>query len=499
MALPSYPDLEDLLDYLSTEIRKLLNVEGALVILLDGEKHELFFMGAAYDDRDTQKRAKEVRYSADKGVSGQVIRTGKPIIVHDTSKDPSFYGGVDEQLRFKSRSMLDVPLRSGDRIIGVLCAINKGDGVFDQRDVELLSLIGATAALSIENARFSKEVKTAYREVSSLNRAKDRVINRLSHELKTPVSVLLASLRILSKKLEVLPDESWKATIERAVRNANRILEIQYEVQDIMQDHEFKTYQLLNLLLDQCADELEAMFAEEVGEGGLVARIRSKIDEIYGPRESKISDIALGDYVEGRIGAVKPKIAHRHIEFAIRTEAVPRICVPEDVLRKVVDGLIRNAVEATPDEGSIEVTVEKKGDLAELMVRDCGIGITEDNRERIFEGFFSTQETMSYSSKRPYDFFAGGKGADLLRMKIFGERFNFRIEMESSRCIFIPEDSDLCPGRISECEFCKTKSDCRNSGGTIFSVSFPPAPDQGCAILEKNETGEGLREGRAPE
>jgi PAS domain S-box-containing protein len=499
MALPSYPDLEDLLDYLSTEIRKLLNVEGALVILVDGEKHELFFMGAAYDDRDTQKRAKEVRYSADKGVSGQVIRTGKPIIVHDTSKDPNFYGGVDEQLHFKSRSMLDVPLRSGDRIIGVLCAINKRDGVFDQRDVELLSLIGATAALSIENARFSKEVKTAYREVSSLNRAKDRVINRLSHELKTPVSVLLASLRILSKKLEVLPDESWKATIGRALRNANRILEIQYEVQDIMQDREYKTYQLLNLLLDQCADELEAMVAEEAGEGGLVARIRSRIHEIYGPRESKITDIALGDYVEGRIRAVKPKIVHRNIEFTIRTEAVPRICVPEDVLRKVVDGLIRNAVEATPDEGSIEVTVQKKGDLAELIVHDCGIGITGDNRERIFEGFFSTQETMSYSSKRPYDFFAGGKGADLLRMKIFGERFNFRVEMESSRCTFMPEDRDLCPGRISECKFCKTKSECRNSGGTFFNVFFPPAPDQGCAILEKNETGEGLREGMPPE
>ena len=495
MALPSYPDLEDLLDYLSTEIKRLLNVEGALVILLDEEKHELFFMGAAYDDKDTQKRAKEVRYSSEKGVSGQVIRTGKPIIVHDTSRDPNFYSGVDEQLHFKSQSLLDVPLRSSDRIIGVLCAINKREGVFDHTDVELLSLIGATVALSIENARFSKEVKKAYQEVSSLNRAKDRSINRLSHELKTPVSVLLASLRILSKKLESLPAESWKATVERAWRNVNRILEIQYEVQDIMQDHEYKTYQLLNLLLDQCADELEVMIAEEAGEGSLVERIRGKIHEIYGPKESKISNISLGDFVEGRIGAVKPEFAHRDIELITRTQAVPGICVPEDVLRKVVDGLVRNAIEATPDEGRIEVTVQRKGDLAELIVHDCGIGITEDNRERIFEGFFSTQETMAYSSKRPYDFFAGGKGADLLRMKIFGERFNFRIEMESSRCIFIPEDKDLCPGRISECKFCKTQSDCRYSGGTSFRVLFPPAPDQGCALLQRTEAEEGPWEG----
>jgi PAS domain S-box-containing protein len=487
MALPSYPDLEDLLDYTSTEIKQLLNVEGALVILLDEEKKELFFMGAAYDDRETQKRAKEIRYPADRGISGKVIRTGEPVIVQDTSKDPSFYGVVDEQMHFKSRSMLDVPVRTGDRIIGVLCAINKKEGSFDQTDVELLSLIAGTVALSLENARFSKEIKQAYREVRSLNRAKDRVINRLSHELKTPVSILLASLKILTKRLESLPEQSWKATVERAFRNVNRILEIQYEVQDIMRDKQYKTYELLNLLLDQCADQLEALVAEEVGEGRIVQRIRSKIDEIYGPKESKISDISLDRYVIERLEVMKPRFAHREVEIVTHTVPVPRICVPEDVLEKVVDGLIRNAIEATPDEGRTEVIVRKKGDGAELIVYDCGIGITDENKVRIFEGFFSTQETMSYSSKRPFDFYAGGKGADLLRMKIFSERYNFKIDMWSSRCTYIPKDSDRCPGRISECKFCKTKRDCFFSGGTSFNVFFPPAPDQGCAIPEQEK------------
>jgi signal transduction histidine kinase len=444
-------------------------------------------MGAAYDDRDTQRRAKEIRYPADMGVSGRVVRTAEPVIVQDTSKDPNFYGVVDEQLGFKSRSMLDVPLRSTDRIIGVLCAINKKEGLFDQTDVELLSLIAGTVALSIENARFSKEIEKAYREVQSLNRAKDRVINRLSHELKTPVSILLASIKILSKKLESLPEESWKTTVERASRNINRILEIQYEVQDIMQEREYKTHELLNLLLDQCADELEALVAEEVGEGKIVERIRSKIDEIYGPKESKISDISLDQYVIERLRVMKPAFAHREVEIVTHTERVPRICVPEDVLEKMVDGLVRNAVEATPDEGRIDLIVHRKGDGAELVVYDCGIGITDENKDRIFEGFFSTQETMSYSSKRPYDFYAGGKGADLLRMKIFSERYNFKIDMWSSRCAYIPKDSDLCPGRISECKFCKTKRDCYLSGGTFFNVFFPPAPDQGCAILEGEE------------
>ncbi|NIR15200.1 MAG: GAF domain-containing protein, partial [Desulfobacterales bacterium] len=110
------------------------------------------------------------------------------IIVPDTSKDPDFYPVVDEQLQLHTRSMLDVPLRSGDRIIGVLMALNKKEGTFDQTDVELLSTIGGTIALSIENARVSKALKEAYGEVTSLNRSKDKVINHLSHELKTPVS-----------------------------------------------------------------------------------------------------------------------------------------------------------------------------------------------------------------------------------------------------------------------------------------------------------------------
>jgi len=480
MALPAYPDLEDLLDYISSEIRRILEVDGALVILLDEEKKELFFLGAAYDDKATQLKAKEIRYPADKGVSGKVIKTGEPIIVHDTSKDPNYYGVVDHQLGYHSRSMLDVPLRSGDRIIGVLCAINKKEGRFDEKDAELLNMIGGTVALSIENARFSTEIKRAYREVSSLNRAKDRVINRLSHELRTPVSVLLACLNILSKRLADLPEETWEPTLGRARRNLDRILGIQYQVEDIMEGRQYKTYELLNLLLDQCEDQLEALVAEKVGEGPIVESIRERIRELYGPKESRVAEISLTRFVEERMEALRHEFAHRRVDVVTRLEPAPDICVPSDVLRKVVEGLVRNAVEATPDDGRVEIIVQSKGDGTQLVVRDCGIGITEDNQHRIFEGFFTTQETMSYSSKRPFDFNAGGKGADLLRMKIFAERYDFRIEMTSSRCPHLPKDRDACPGAVSRCTFVGGPEDCCRSGGTTFTVFFPHAPSLGC-------------------
>ncbi|MBW2065922.1 MAG: PAS domain S-box protein [Deltaproteobacteria bacterium] len=473
LALPRYPDLEDLLDYISSEINQLLNTEGALVILLDEERNELFFLGAAYEDSFTQRKAKEIRFPASQGISGRVIRTGQPQIVHDTSKDPDFIGIVDKKIGYRSRSILDVPLRSGDRIIGVLCASNKRDGEFNEKDIELLSMIGSTVALSVENARYARELKKTYQEVMSLNRAKDKVINHLSHELKTPVSVLIASLNILGKKLEAFPEKEWRPTLERAQRNLERILEIQYEVEDIMQDREYRARSLISSLLDACADELESLVAEETGEGPLVEKIRRRIEEIYGPKEGRKERIRLNDFVEERLKVLTPRFSHRQVEIISDLEPVPEVCIPSEVMEKVFDGLLKNAIENTPDEGNVEVKVRKQGGGVELIVRDYGIGITEDHQRRIFEGFFSTQDTMAYSSKRPFDFNAGGKGADLLRMKIFSERYGFKIDLQSKRCPALPNESDTCPGRISLCPLCKEGAGCHRSGGTQVTVYFP--------------------------
>jgi hypothetical protein len=93
----------------------------------------------------------------------------------------------------------------------------------------------------------------------------------------------------------------------------------------------------------------------------------------------------------------------------------------------------------------------------------------------IFESYITTRETMQYSTRKPYDFNAGGKGFDLLRMKIFSERYNFRIDMTSSRCSFIPGDEDICHGDIRKCSHCRTEKDCLNSGGTSVVIRFPQA------------------------
>ncbi|MBL6967112.1 MAG: GAF domain-containing protein [Desulfobacteraceae bacterium] len=473
MALPQYPELEGLQDYVSGEVKRLLESEGAIVILLDEERQELFFIGASYDDSATEKRVKEIRFPLDELVAGRVIKSGKPLVISDTSVDSVLHRERDKKLGYHTRNLLLVPLRSRDRIIGALCAINKKEGDFDQANVELLSMIAGTVALSIENARFSEELKKAYIEVTNMNRAKDKVINHLSHELKTPVSVLSGSLNILEKKLGALPEESWKNTISRSKRNLDRIMEIQNQVEDIMRERHYRSHDLLSQMLEQCAEELETLFAEEVGEGRLVETIRKRIDTLFGPKKIEPRRVVLNEYVRERIADLEPSFSHRQVDIITRLRPVPPIFMPLDPLRKIVDGIVKNAIENTPDEGKIALIVSEKEGGAELVVHDYGVGIIEDAQMRIFEGFFATQDTMAYSSKRAFDFNAGGKGADLLRMKIFSERYGFKIEMKSSRCRFIPEETDLCPGRISDCPFCTNKEDCHCSGGSIFSIYFP--------------------------
>ncbi|MFH1350633.1 MAG: PAS domain S-box protein [Pseudomonadota bacterium] len=479
MTLPEYPELEELLDFISGEIKRLLVSEGGVIILVDDERQEVFIPGAAYDDKTIERRAKVVRFHMDQMdqiVAEKVIRTGEPIIVNDTSKIIKSYPLRDEKLGYTTKNFIQVPLKSNDRIIGALSVINKKEGAFDQTDMELLGMIAGTVALSIENARFSEEIREAYREVSSLNRAKDKVINHLSHELKTPVAVLMASLVTLTKRLKDLPEELWKPTIERAKRNLERILQIQYQVDDIMQDKHFMAHTLMSELLEQCGDEMEALIAEEVGEGPVIGRIRKRIEEIFGPKEMVAEKILLNEFVDKRLEYLRPFFSHRRVKIHTQIASTPPLYIPSDPLAKVIDGLIKNAVENTPDEGKIEIIVRKEGEGTEMVVHDYGVGITEENQGRIFEGFFTTRDTMDYSTKRPFDFNAGGKGADLLRMKIFSERYNFKIGMTSYRCRFIPRDTDICPGRISLCPFCKKEEDCHLSGETTFSIHFPPAP-----------------------
>jgi signal transduction histidine kinase len=250
---------------------------------------------------------------------------------------------------------------------------------------------------------------------------------------------------------------------------------MQYQIEDLLQEKEVAAHRMLSVLLDQCADELEALAAEAFGEESATERLRRRIDWLFGPRDARPEIINLTRFTDEYVKIMRPQFAHRRVRLETRLEDAPAVYVPADVLGKVIEGLVRNAVENTPDGGEVRVVVRKGNAGPALEIEDTGIGITAENQRLIFGNFFTAYEPLQYSTRRPYDFRAGGKGFDLLRMQMFAERYGFKILMNSTRCRFIPSDPDECPGDTVECAHLHQPDQCRDTGGTVVTVQFSSA------------------------
>ncbi|MBU1171126.1 MAG: GAF domain-containing protein [Proteobacteria bacterium] len=470
-ALHNFSYLEDLLTYISKEIKNLLGAEGALVVLRDPEANELYCPGIAYDDPDNEKRVRTIRFSMDEVVAGQVIQTGKPVIINDTSWH-DLYPIRDQKMGYITRSLVEVPVFAEDRIIGVLSGINKKDGQFSHKDVELLSTLAGTVALAIENTRYQEELRHAYREVRALNTAKGKAINHLSHELKTPVAILSEAVSVLEEELQALPEDDWRPFLGMIYRQLHRISDIKDEVADIIKAKDRNVSELTPWLIEQCGDLLSVLASNNMGKGDVAEQIKAFIENLFTPKDLVMVSVYLSDFVDHRIRVLNKEFTHRNIEFRLNLEKARNILIPQEILQKIVDGLIRNAIENTPDEGRVHLSVFEKGEHVFLSVKDSGVGVRQDHQERIFEGFFPTQDMTLYSTRKPFDFNAGGKGADLLRMKIFSEAYNFTIEMRSTRCPHLDEEKKTCPGRISLCPAVTESSPCDTLGGTEFILRF---------------------------
>ncbi|MEA2059537.1 MAG: GAF domain-containing sensor histidine kinase [Thermodesulfobacteriota bacterium] len=474
-SLHLYPDTDALLNFTTREILKFINIKGSAVLLLDEGEEEFYFSAAAFYDPKIEKKIKQIRFPADQGPAGAVIKTGEPRITTEKSLNRQALAHFESKSGCQISNMLDVPMRVHNRIIGVLSAFNKQDAPFNHQDVELLSAIADTVAHPVENARINQALTKSYNEVKSLNRAKDRVIHHLSHELKTPVSVLAASLEIIETKLEKGDTDNMARVLQRAERNIQRLLEMQYEIEDLLRKKDYTIYHVLTKLFDACKDQLEVLITKEMGGREVLKRIKTEIKELFGPRQVVFENIQLDKFIQDALKTIGFRFADRECRIVKKIDPVPAIRIPREVLMKIFEGLIRNSVENTPDRGEIHVIIRKEKDRILLIVRDTGTGITKENLKFIFENYFTAYETSSYASGRPYAFGAGGKGFDLLRMKIFSEQFNFKITINSTRCPYIVENDFSCPGNIIKCEKCSTLKDCTTTGGTEVCVSFPQA------------------------
>ena len=261
--------------------------------------------------------------------------------------------------------------------------------------------------------------------------------------------------------------------MDRCRRNLKRLLEMQYQVEDIMGGGSSVVYRAITNLLDACADELEVLFAEECGETAVVQRVRDRVEQLFCSAPSVAEPIEVGSFVRDALASIGARHGHREIPMVLDAQPNCIVSLDRKVLRAVLEGLVRNAIENTPDQSRVEVEVQEAEGVVQLEVRDFGVGIREEDQFHIFQNIFTTREPLDYSTKNPYDFNSGGKGFDLLRMKVLSERHGFRIRMESRRCRFLKEKHDLCPGQVALCQHCRNEEDCAESGGTRVIVEFP--------------------------
>ncbi len=142
----------------------LVGAERSSLLLLDDETGDLCFEVALGDTGDALK---EVRLLRGQGIAGWVVETGESAIVHDVDSDPRYQPGLDTKASFHTRDMLCVPVRSHEKVIGALQAMNKEDGDFDERDRDLLSALAHQVAVAIENANLYSELKEAFYDTAA--------------------------------------------------------------------------------------------------------------------------------------------------------------------------------------------------------------------------------------------------------------------------------------------------------------------------------------------
>ncbi|MBS1233313.1 MAG: hypothetical protein H6R42_967, partial [Nitrospirae bacterium] len=313
----------------------------------------------------------------------------------------------------------------------------------------------------------------SHKELERLNKAKTKAVNHISHELKTPLAVIQGNIRILKRKFENTMAPALENIIDALERNTERLLEISRETDEIFRvSQEVEAGMALNDL-DRLLERMEDI--SEIPEAIRTnwEALKEWTSKYLGGSTRLSQSIDLYSSIVSVVEKMRQTVAHRNLQFKVEGQNDLFIFMDPFILREVAEGLIKNAIENTPDGGLIEVTAEQDNTGVLLRVTDRGVGITEENQASLLDGLFHTKETELYATKKPFEFGAGGKGLDLLRIKYYAKRYGFDISLKSTRCVYIPTDSDICPGNIAQCSHCNTVDDCNKSGGTTFTVTFP--------------------------
>ncbi|HEX2910954.1 MAG TPA: GAF domain-containing protein [Chloroflexia bacterium] len=314
--------------------------------------------------------------------AAKAIRTGLPQIAYDitdellsTSTRNKAHLAIVQELAV--RSYMAIPIIAQGKVVGAInCVLFAVSGRrYVEADRQLVQDFVDRVRLALDNARLYQEAENAIRE-------RNLFLSVAAHELKTPLTSLRGYAQILAERMSRPQLEFKPLRLEQAARN----LETQSE----------KLIRLVNQLLD-------------------ITRIES------GKLELELRPADLVNLLKEVVALAEATTPNKH-RLSLKTPAEPVIALIDPLrIEQVITNLLNNAIKFSPEGGAVELELmvpsEKEACLA---IRDYGIGVALELRDRIFERFYQANHTQH----------SGGMGLGLYISKEIVELHHGRIEAE---------------------------------------------------------------------
>jgi len=383
-AVTSTLDLQETLTIIAANIRKLLQVEAASVVLKDETKGDLWFAAAS---GSAAEYIVGKRLEMGQGIIGWVVANGRPLLVPDTGKDQRYFDKFDRESGFSAQCILCMPLVVKGQTIGAVESLNKKDGPFDEEDLRLLARLALPAATAIENARLFAQAQQEIAERKRAENALEEERALLARRVEERTADLQAANAELARAAR-LKDE-FLASVSHELRTPlNAILGISEALQE-------EVYGPLN------AKQIQSLQSIEESGRHLLELINDILDLSKveaGKLDMEIVPIPLESVCQASLRLIKQDAHKKRLTIhSAYDSSVTTINADERRAKQILVNLLSNAVKFTPEGGEIglEVIGDPENRLVHVVVWDTGIGIPEEDMERLFEPFVQLDSRLS--------------------------------------------------------------------------------------------------------
>ena len=350
-AFTSTLDFPVLLRVVMEQVADLMKVEGGCLLLRE-DTGELTFAVVLGERRELLQG---LRIAAEEGIAGWVASTGQPLILPDVRIHPQFSSRVDAPTGFETQSMLCVPVKTAERVLGVIQLINRIDQTpFEAGDLALLSAIANHAATALENARLHDQLLQTNQQLLEVDNQKNKFLSQLSQEVRTPLTGILGYAELLQDKRVGSLSARQQQYLQNIFGSAQHILKLANDLLELAE-----------------ADAGRRMFYSE-----------------------EFSPLVVLDEVNTLMA---PQAANKEIKFTVHAEPqLPHVRGDFHQFRQILQYLVSNAIKFTAEKGEVTVAARVR-DRSILMVSisDTGIGVRPEEQKRIFDPFGRGQNAVA--------------------------------------------------------------------------------------------------------